>query len=160
MGPASKRQGPLFGREPKESSRALCRTLFWEEPEKQRAAVPQDAGKNPERVPESTENTWHWSDINVKETTIEGIQFHGTLHSMESLDRRRSLTKRNQRIPERQQLRTAILRSPCNRGLKLDGVGEWLVQDIVSAETPCRASHQANTAMNRYVIQQLDQVGS
>jgi hypothetical protein len=53
VGPASKRQGPLFGREPKESSRVLCRTLFWEEPEKQRAAVPQDAGKDPERVPES-----------------------------------------------------------------------------------------------------------
>jgi hypothetical protein len=45
VGPASKRQGPLFGRDPKESSRVLCGALFWEEPEKQRAAVPQDAGK-------------------------------------------------------------------------------------------------------------------
>jgi hypothetical protein len=47
VGPASKRQGPLFGREPKESSRVRCGTLFWEEPEKQRAAVPQDAGMTP-----------------------------------------------------------------------------------------------------------------
>jgi hypothetical protein len=51
VGPVSKRQGPLFGRDPKESSRALCGTLFWEEPEKQRAAVPQDAGMTPSVCP-------------------------------------------------------------------------------------------------------------
>jgi hypothetical protein len=56
-------------------------------------------------------------------------------------------------------LRAAILRSPANRGFNLDGIGEWLVQIIVSPETPRRAS-QANTAMKKYVIQHLDEVGS
>jgi integrase len=37
------------------------------------------------------------------------------------------LTKRNQRIPEGQQLRAAILRSPCERGLHLNGIGQRFV---------------------------------
>jgi hypothetical protein len=64
VGPASKCQGPLFGRDPKESSGRLCGTLFWEEPEKQRADVPQDAGKTPSACLSQTESTWLWSNGN------------------------------------------------------------------------------------------------
>jgi hypothetical protein len=64
VGPASKCRGPLFGRGLKESSRALCGTLFREEPEKQRADVPQDAGKAPSGCLSQTESTWLWSNGN------------------------------------------------------------------------------------------------
>jgi hypothetical protein len=62
VGPASKRQGPLLGREPKESSRVLCGIFVLGgtgKAEGRRAAGRREV---PERVPESEENIYSWSD--------------------------------------------------------------------------------------------------
>lgn len=60
-GPASKRQGPLFGREPKESYRVLHESFVGGGTGK--AEVRRAAGrrKEPECVPELTENIYCWS---------------------------------------------------------------------------------------------------
>jgi hypothetical protein len=160
VGPASKRQGPLFGRDPKESSRVLCGTLFWEEPEKQRAAVPQDAGKTPSVCPSQRRApTAGATSTGEKRLSGQTINLRVRCNACQ-LRLHRSLTERNQRIPEGQQLRATVLRSPCKRGLKLHGTSQWLVHDIVSPQTPRRASHQTDTAMKSQVIQQLDQIGN
>jgi len=38
-------------------------TLFWEEPEKQRADVPQDAGETPSVCPSQRRTHSYWRDI-------------------------------------------------------------------------------------------------
>ena len=76
MGPASKCQGPLLGRGLKESSRVLCRTLFGEEPEKQRAEAPQDAGKTPSACLSQPESTWLRSNENDSELETRDNRKH------------------------------------------------------------------------------------
>src|SRR5487761_390727 len=44
-------QGTLFGRDPKKVFVLSAKSLFGEEPEKQRPAAPQDAGKTPSACP-------------------------------------------------------------------------------------------------------------
>jgi len=81
VGPASKSQGPLLGREPKESSRVRCGTLFWEEPQKQRSAVPQDAGKTPSVCPSHRESTKYRSDENEEEQLLRNRDLTIDLYS-------------------------------------------------------------------------------
>src|ERR1700721_3627658 len=77
-------QGPLFGRDPQESSRALCETLFWEEPEKQRAAVPQDAGKTPSVCPSHRRAPGTGAtSTNEKQPSIWHRQLNGTMFEAE-----------------------------------------------------------------------------
>lgn len=62
VGPASKRQGPLFGRNPKESSRVLCGKFVMGGTGKAEGRRAAGRWYDPERVPESAENTYCWSE--------------------------------------------------------------------------------------------------
>jgi len=50
-------QGALFGRDPKKVFVLVAKSLFGEEPEKQRPAVPLDAGETPSACPIQRETT-------------------------------------------------------------------------------------------------------
>jgi hypothetical protein len=56
-------QGPLFRREPKESSRALCGIFVLGGTGKAEGRRAAGRREDPERVPESAESTYCWSDI-------------------------------------------------------------------------------------------------
>jgi hypothetical protein len=61
--------------------RVLCRTLFWEEPEKQRSAVPQDAGETPSACPGQRRAPSYRSEHRgMRNSHRETATFHGPLH--------------------------------------------------------------------------------
>jgi hypothetical protein len=128
--------------------------------EKQRDAVPQDAGKTPSVCPSQRENTYFWSERQRSQKATIGT--NGLHDQSQRMPAKHSVIVDRTQSAHPETIATESCDSPLSMQSQsqVDGISEWLVQDIVSPETTRRASHQTDTAINRYVIQQLDQVRS
>jgi hypothetical protein len=120
--PASKCQGPLFGRETERKFSCSVQNLVLGGTEKAEGRRAAGRRKDPERVPESSgeHRRLGRTSANQKQAS-QPARFFTAILRLPGI--RLLSVERYHRIPERQELRTTIFAFPCHRGLKINGIG-------------------------------------